>query len=73
MAQERETFLIACPACGAKNRVPGEREGVRGKCGSCHAQLPPLYSHPLQLDDGSFDPFVGAYPGPVLVEFWAPW
>ena len=67
------SFQIKCPACGTANRIPAEKEGVSGQCGSCRAKLPPLYFHPQQLDDGSFDGFVSAYPGPVLVEFWAPW
>jgi thioredoxin family protein len=65
--------IVRCPACGTGNRVPGEKEGLAGKCGSCHAGLPPLYTRPQMLDERSFDPFVNAYPGPVLVEFWAPW
>ncbi len=68
-----EPYLIHCPACGTANRVPKEREGLQGKCGNCHVALPPLYSRPLVLDEGSFDPFVNTYPGPVLAEFWAPW
>lgn len=65
--------IISCPSCGAVNRVPTDKEGKRGRCGSCHAALPPLYSHPQQLTDRTFDDFVIAYPGPVLAEFWAPW
>lgn len=67
------TFQLKCPACGALNRVPAEREGLAGRCGNCRATLPPLHSRPLQLDDTSFNDFVSSYPGPVLVEFWAPW
>jgi thioredoxin 2 len=64
---------IVCPSCGAVNRIPEDKEGKKGRCGSCHAELPPLYSHPQQLTAGSFDNFVANYPGPVLAEFWAPW
>ena len=66
-------FIVRCPACGTGNRVPAEREGAAGKCGSCHAPLPPLYTKPQQLDERSFDAFVAGYPGPLLAEFWAPW
>jgi len=68
-----DTYLIHCPACGVANRVPAASEGKAGKCGSCHATLPPLYSCPVALTDQSFDAFVAGYPGPVLAEFWAPW
>ena len=73
MAETTETFLIRCPACGTANRVPASSEGVAGKCGSCHAALPPLHTRPVVLTDRSFDDFVNSCRGPVLAEFWAPW
>lgn len=73
MTASGESFLVTCPACGTANRVPASKEGVAGRCGSCHRALPPLYLHPVPLTDRSFDPFVAGYPGPVLAEFWAPW
>jgi len=66
-------FLIRCPSCRSANRVPASSEGRRGKCGSCHALLPPLYSRPVPLSDKSFDPFVRGFPGTLVAEFWAPW
>jgi thioredoxin family protein len=73
MTTSTDEYYVHCPACGAANRVPGDREGQAGRCGSCHAGLPPLYLHPQVLAEGSFTPFVSGYPGPVLAEFWAPW
>jgi len=64
---------VICPSCGAVNRIPAEKEGVRGHCGACRGTLPPLYCHPQQLTGSNFDDFIAAYPGLVLVEFWAPW
>lgn len=66
-------LTIPCPACGTRNRTTAAREGQAGRCGQCHAPLPPLYLHPRPLDERSFDPFIRAYPGPILAEFWAPW
>jgi thioredoxin 2 len=66
-------YIVTCPSCGSSNRIPADKEGLRGRCGACRAALPPLYSHPQPLSDISFDSFVSGYPGPVLVEFWAPW
>lgn len=66
------TFTLTCPSCGTVNRIPADKEGLRGRCGTCKSMLPPLYYRPQQLDDRTFDPFVTDYPGPVLVEFWAP-
>ncbi len=68
-----DTYLIPCPSCGTANRVPAACEGKAGKCGECHAALPPLYTRPVTLSDKNFDAFVNGYPGPVLAEFWAPW
>lgn len=67
------TYIVTCPACGTGNRIPAAKEGATGHCGSCRADLPPLYYQPQQLTDRTFDPFVQNYPGPVLAEFWAPW
>ena len=67
------SYTVKCRSCGASNRVPAEKEGVAGQCGSCKAALPKLYYQPQQLTDGSFDAFVNGYDGPVLAEFWAPW
>lgn len=66
-------YIVTCPACGAGNRVPAEREGQTGRCGSCHADLPPFYSKPQQLTGAAFNSFLASFRGPVLAEFWAPW
>jgi thioredoxin 2 len=67
------SHIVTCPACGTANRIPSGKEGMKGHCGSCRAELPPMYCHPQQLKDTTFDAFVRDYPGPVLAEFWAPW
>ena len=68
-----DSYIVTCPACGTGNRIPADKEGKRGHCGSCHAELPPLYTQPQQLSDRSFDSFVADHNGPLLAEFWAPW
>lgn len=73
MSQNAETYLVRCPSCGSANRVSVAMAGAKGKCGSCHADLPVLYTEPLTLGEASFDDFLHNYPGPVLVEFWAGW
>ena len=67
------SYIVTCPACGANNRIPADKEGKAGSCGRCQAALPPMYCHPQQLTGSNFDSFVASYAGPVLVEFWAPW
>jgi len=65
-------YILKCPSCGTGNRIPADKEGYRGHCGSCKSTLPPLYYRPQQLNDRTFDVFIKTYPSPVLAEFWAP-
>lgn len=66
--------LIACPACGATNRVPRERiaEGLKPICGRCKAALPNL-SQPLNVTDATFAEDIEQSAVPVLLDLWAPW
>ncbi|WP_298719860.1 thioredoxin TrxC [uncultured Oceanisphaera sp.] len=63
-------FLI-CPACQAKNRVPGERLQQAPQCGKCKAPLLP--SQPLTLDGPLMDRLLANETLPLVVDFWAPW
>ena len=65
------TEIIACPACGAKNRV---REGMRGVplCGKCKKPLPAAAAIRILTTD-SFESAMGLNPKPLLVDFWASW
>ena len=67
------TYVVTCSSCGTANRIPAEKEGKSGRCGSCHKELPPMYYRPQQHNERTFDSFIKGYSGPVLVEFWAPW
>jgi thioredoxin 2 len=66
-----EPMLVACPQCGAKNRVPATRVSDDPVCGRCGQAL--LDGTPVVLTDANFDNVVGACGLPVLVDFWAPW
>ncbi len=63
---------IECPACKSVNRVPWERLGQRGKCGSCKERLPAPQG-PFEVDPQAFDAVIKGAKVPVLVDFWAPW
>jgi thioredoxin 2 len=65
-------LLRACPACGAKNRIPPNRAADRGRCGSCKQLLPPI-DEPVEADEATFDAVVREATVPVLVDFWASW
>ena len=62
---------VACPQCGATNRVPAQRLGEDPVCGRCGSAL--LDGQPLELVDANFDKVVAATDLPVVVDFWAPW
>ncbi len=64
--------LLACPGCGARNRVDGARLSDSPACGGCkRALIEP--GRPLALDDTTFASVIGGSTLPVLVDFWAPW
>ena len=67
------SLLIQCPACGAKNRVPAEKQHLRPKCGRCGRSLADAGSGTvMELDDLRFDRIVKESALPVLVDFYSP-
>ena len=66
--------VISCAACGTANRVPRAKlaQGLRPRCGRCHAPLPGD-KHPVTVTDASLATIVAASPIPVLLDMWAPW
>jgi thioredoxin 2 len=70
-----ESTLIRCPACGATNRVPGEKiaRGLRPRCGRCRTPLAPAGDGPVTVTDATFATEVERSPLPVLLDAWAPW
>jgi thioredoxin 2 len=67
-----DSIVRACGSCGSKNRIPVRHLTDTGRCGRCHADLPPL-GEPLDADVSTFDHVVAEAPVPVLVDFWAAW
>lgn len=75
---DQESFIVLCPQCGAKNRIPLQKMSNKARCGKCRQSLiaktsTPRFSHPVDVSDVSFQQEVLSYPGSVLVDFWAPW
>ncbi len=63
-------IIVACTACGQRNRVAF---GRRGKCSKCGALLPEN-GVPIEVPSAAaFDALVQASTVPVVVDFWAPW
>ena len=61
--------IVACPSCGASNRVPSLGSGQKAVCGKCKT---PLTGKPVEVTDANFDQVL-ADGRPTIVDFWAPW
>lgn len=64
-------ILVPCPACGAKNRIPAEKQHLQPKCGRCGRSLARIGTV-LTVDDSGFDRLVRESALPVLVDFYSP-
>lgn len=62
---------VVCVACGAINRVPGERDAADAKCGSCAAPL--FAGKPADVTGEMLQRQVSKGTLPVVVDVWAPW
>lgn len=67
-------MIVACPKCGAKNRVDERAQSHRPICGKCSTPLPVTDSaSPMTVTDASFANDVLNSAVPVVVDCWAPW
>lgn len=62
---------IVCVHCGVSNRIPADRSYSDAKCGRCGKAV--ASSHPVALNDSSFQRFTKNNDLPVIVDFWAAW
>jgi thioredoxin 2 len=60
--------IVACPACGKRNRVPAAASGTPA-CGSCGARVPWI----VDAGDDTFAEVAEGSTTPVLVDLWAQW
>lgn len=66
-------IVVACDACGQRNRMQYERLGDAVKCGQCKRELPAIAA-PIEIVSSSdFDRLVSKSSVPVAVDYWAPW
>lgn len=74
--------IVACPNCGAKNRIDERASVAQPVCGRCGTPLDAATAQvgkrssatPMTVTDDSFESDVlGAGDTPVLVDAWAPW
>lgn len=78
MATNTDTFIIACPHCGQKNRSIRGRAGA--VCGRCGADLPGdggseagAVGRPIDVTDATYAAEVLQSPLPVVLDCWAAW
>lgn len=66
--------LMVCPGCGAKNRVPAEKQHLAPKCGRCGLSLvgAPVSGLVNPLIDAQFHQRVEQSSLPVLLDFYSP-
>jgi thioredoxin 2 len=62
---------IVCPHCTSLNRIPGEKDARKAKCGHCHQPL--FTGRPAPASAKSFATHIERNDIPVLVDFWAQW
>ena len=69
-----DASFIRCPACGATNRVPGQKlaQGLMPRCGRCKGPLG-VDGKPVVVTDATFDDVVERSSLPVLLDAWAAW
>ncbi|MEA2113854.1 MAG: thioredoxin domain-containing protein, partial [Thermodesulfobacteriota bacterium] len=64
--------ISVCTGCGAKNRIPAEKQHLTPKCGKCGARLSVAAGTVLELSDQDFQQVVNNSTLPVLVDFYSP-
>jgi thioredoxin 2 len=66
--------LMVCPGCGAKNRVPAEKQHLAPKCGRCGLSLvgAPVSGLVNPLVDAQFHQRVEQSSMPVVLDFYSP-
>jgi len=72
---DRESVVVKCHKCGTKNRIPKSRMGEKPICGKCKTPLShnTVSDRPIDVTDMTFQSEILGFPGPVLVDCWAPW
>jgi thioredoxin 2 len=66
-------LVVACGACGKKNRLAYERLGDPVRCGQCKEPLT-APGVPIEIEQSAdFDRVIARASLPVVVDYWAPW
>jgi len=66
-------LVVACGACGQKNRIAYERLADAVRCAKCKQDLAPP-GEPIEITSmEDFDRLIASASVPVVVDYWAPW
>src|ERR1700694_3875805 len=66
-------IVVACAACGQKNRLAYEHLGNAARWRHCRKRMPPV-SAPVEIASAAdFDRLISQSSLPVVVDYWAPW
>jgi thioredoxin 2 len=68
-----DSRILRCNHCGTRNRVPRDRLADRPICGKCQKPLPSSATLPVTVTDATFNAEIASFPGPVMLDCWAPW
>jgi thioredoxin 2 len=66
-----DAWHIVCPNCTRVNRITGEKDARKAKCGHCHHLL--FTGGPIPVSARSFATQIQRNDIPVVVDFWAEW
>jgi thioredoxin 2 len=73
MTLDETGVRMACPSCGATNRLKYASLERATRCGKCEAALP-FPNAPIDCEQTLlFDAVISSASVPVLVDFWAAW
>jgi thioredoxin 2 len=66
-------LIVACGACGQKNRIAYERLSDQVRCAKCKQDIAPP-GEPIEIASAEdFDRLIARASVPVVVDYWAPW
>ncbi len=67
-------LIMLCRGCGAKNRIPADKQHLTAKCGRCGVPLAgaTVTGTVNELSEATFHEKVELAPLPVLVDFYSP-
>jgi len=69
-------YVMRCPDCRTRNRIPADRLGQDAHCGKCGRTLKStelLSSGALMITDANFEEKILRSPLPAVLFCWAPW